>query len=156
MFAATATGLLRFSEWQSRVTVKHKLAFSRVRIRKSLSDNNAVRALSLGFDLQSAAEFPLQFEIKRLETQFANQYPPKKDYEQPVIMLRPNQEGWFNDHFISLEKVDLKGKTAEGTISAQIRYGRPDNLTQEFEIKKRIYIRFSAEGNIEATEWHDI
>ena len=157
MFAVVTTGLLRFTEWRFRVTAKDKLAFHDLRIFRTLANDGSISAIRLGFRLRNIATFPIQFEVQEMNTEFMNSlYPPKKTYEKKKIFIPVNGLGWFDDHDIGLASIEKKNKTIGGSIHARLKYGRPENLNQELEFKKKVFIKFDNRGNVQATEWQDI
>ena len=157
MFAVIATGLLRFDEWRFRVTAKDKLAFHDLKIARTLSGDGSASAIKLGFRFRNLATFPIQFEIQEMRTELMNNlYPPKKAYEEKRILIPVNGLGWFNDHNIELSNVSKKNKVMEGSIHAHLKYGRPENLNQELELRKRVFVKFDNRGDVQVMEWHDI
>ena len=97
MFAAIPTGLVRFAEWKYRTIVQDKIVFNKVRVSKILANDGSVRALRLGFQLNSSAMFPVAFRVSELATQLMEYFPPKKRYEQDKVIIPPQGFGWFDD-----------------------------------------------------------
>ncbi len=61
-FAGATTGLLRFDEWRYRNSALHKLVFRDIRVTRIVGDDKRLVAVRLGFGLESAAIFPIQFK----------------------------------------------------------------------------------------------
>ena len=157
VFAVIATGLLRFDEWRFRVTAKDKLAFHDLRVFRTLANDGSVFAIRLGFRLRNIATFPIQFEVQEMNTEFMNSlYPPKKTYEKKKIFIPVNGLGWFDDYDIGLANIEKKNKTIGGYIHARLKYGRPENLNQELEFKKKVFVKFDDKGNMQVAEWSDV
>ena len=156
MFAMATTGLLRFDEWRTRTTAKNKLVFSSLRIKKVLSGDGSVSAVSIGFQLRNMATFPMQFSVQKMRTKLMNAFPPKEDYENDTINVSANSNGWFDDHLIRLANVATKGKLAEGTIYVYLKYGRPGRLDHTLELNKKVLLKFDDQGDVQAVEWYDL
>ena len=155
-FAGITTGLLKFSEWKLRAA-KDKLVFHDLKISKMLSGDGSVSAIKIGFILQNAATFPIQFEIQNLDTELMNSlYPPKKAYDKNKVLMSPNKLGWFSDHAIPLKDIQRKNSVIEGSIYTRLKYGRPENLSQELEFKKKVFIKFDDRGNVQTVDWYVI
>ena len=154
-FAMTATGLLRFSEWRFRVTAKDKLSFSNVRVRKRLSEQGVVSGVQIGCELKNEALFPMEFVIQSAQTRIFDLYPPKRDYEKDDTTIPANGFGWFDDHEIPLDSIQPHGLIAEALISLRLKYGRPKKTNHELTINKKIFIKFTSQGDIEFFNWQD-
>ena len=156
MFAMVTTGLLRFDEWRTRTTAKNKLVFSSLRIKKVLSGDGSVSAVSIGFQLRNMATFPMQFSVQKMRTKLMTTFPPKKDYENDTITVSANSNGWFDDHFIKMADVSTKGKLAEGTMYVYLKYGRPGRLDHTLELNKKVFLKFDDRGDVQGVEWYDL
>ena len=154
MFAAIPTGLVRFAEWKYRTIVEGKLVFNKVRVSKSLANDGSVRALRLGFQLNSSAMFPVEFRVSELDTQFIDYYPPKKRYEQDKIIVPPQGFGWFDDHTIEVPRPP-RDQTVEGHIKFYVDYGKIDQLVRSLSMRKKIFFRFDKNGDMTSCEWID-
>ena len=154
-FAAIPTGLLRFSEWKYRVTVKDKLIFANIRVRKILPENeSSVIGVSLGFQLRNIATFPIEFSVPDIKTELLEEYSPNKPFLVETVTVPPGNNGWFDDHKIELKGNQWNGKTLEGSIRARIKYGRPGNLKQEIALNKKVYVKFDNHGNVLAEQYN--
>ena len=156
MFAMVTTGLLRFDEWRMRTTAKNKLVFSSLRIKKVLSGDGSVSAVSIGFQLRNIATFPMQFSVQKMRTKLMNAFPPKEDYENDTITVSVNNNGWFDDHLIRLADVTTKGKLAEGTICVYLKYGRPGRIDHTLELNKKVFLEFDDRGDVQVGDWYDL
>ena len=154
MFAAIPTGLVRFSEWKYRTIVQDKLVFNKVRVSKSLANDGSVRALRLGFQLNSSAMFPVAFRVSELATQLMEYFPPKKRYEQDKVIIPPQGFGWFDDHTIEVPNPP-KDQSVEGQIEFCVDYGKIDHLDRSLSMRKKIFFRFDKNGDITSCEWID-
>ena len=155
MFAAATTGVLRFSEWRFRVTTKDKLSFQNIRIARILSEQGQVTGVRLGLQVHNQALYPIEFERIEMQTSLNGLYPNKIPYQNNVAVIPPNGWGFFDDHGIDLGQTDRAGKIFEGSLYARLVYGRPNKLDREMEIKKKIFVKFSVQGDIEVCEWAD-
>lgn len=160
MFAAVTTILFRISEWKLKVTAKDKLAFASIRFIKNLSADGVLAALQLGFQVNNHALFPIQFAIREMQTELTDKfYPAKKPYAQDTLTISVNGRGWFDDNPISLDKNKvtlLRNRVVEGLMYVRLAYGRPDNLKYEMEIKKKIFVLFTENGDVRLSHWYDI
>ena len=160
MFAAVTTILFRISEWKFKVTAKDKLAFASVRFIKNVSADGVLAALQLGFQVNNHATFPIQFAIREMQTELTDKfYPNKKPYAQDTLTISANGRGWFDDNPIALDKnkvTMLRGKVVEGLLDVRLTYGKPGDLKYEMEIKKKIFVLFTANGDAQLSHWYDI
>lgn len=151
MFAATVTGLLRYTEWKELQRVEGKLYLvtpSIVLIQK--------QGYALGVQMQNNAVFPVEVEIEDLRTQIDSKLPKGKRLAGKRIILQPNNVGWFYDNSVEIEIP--KPGTIEGTLEAKLKYGRVGSRLQyKLEEKKQITARFDEEGKWAAPAlWTDI
>ena len=145
-FAFGMHGLCRLQEWNYKNKVKDKLIFSTANLNKVPKNDLAFR---LGFALHNAAEFPIQFEITSLKTDFGEDIKRKRIKEQErkkIIDIPANGKGWFNDEPIELSDFPAS-QAVYGYIEASIKYGRPNKRKYEIEFKKNIDVWFDDNKN---------
>lgn len=154
MFAATATGMLRFDEWRFRQRVKDKLNFSDVRVAKKLNAAGAVESIVLGFILRSSAVFPIEFDVQELQTRLGETFPPKKLYKKARLIIPAGGSGWFDDYPINVTNVS-KGQSLEGSMNFTVMYGRPDQLKHTLSKNIQVFIGFDEKGDARLGHWNE-
>lgn len=124
-FGATATGVLRISEYRQRVSIDGKVAFSRPTLNVALAeDEKKIERISLGFQLSSSADFPIEFQVVELETEINQRVPVNKfkKSEAKTLELPPRGSGFYRDGDIEIgEVID---KRVEGRITFKVNYWR--------------------------------
>ena len=155
LLAAGINTLLRFDEWKYRVTTKDKLSFSKLMLGRIISDNGSAIGIKLGFQLKNAASFPIEYSIQSIQTQIGGEYAPNRPLEKDTYEISAFENGWFYNHAISLETIQPPARAVEGSLNAIITYGRPRNQNREMEIKKKIFVKFNSQGDVENIEWYD-
>ena len=160
LFASSAAGMLRFSEWRFRNRVADKLVFANMRIGAVVdSKEGRLAALRFGFNLSNLATFPILFRIDEMQTSMTDQngarsfYPPRKEYEQNEISVSPNAIGWFEDHNI-LVPGDLRGSVV-AQIVCKVVYGKGERLGHILPIKKKAVLQFNENGMTGGENWYD-
>ena len=154
LFASSATGMLRFSEWRLHNRVADKLVFDSMRIG---GDSN--EGLRFGFNLRNFATFPIRFRIDEVQTSMTDQsgarsfYPPKKAYDLNEISVPPKSIGWFDDYNISVPG-DLRGSVAAQVV-CKIVYGKGERLDHILQIKKKAVLQFNETGMIGRGDWYE-
>ncbi len=94
--------------------------------------------------MNSTAMFPIQFRVAKLNTQFREFYPPKKEYEVTEITVPPHGIGWFDDY-----PIEIQGQSDgvfEGQIECRLEYGKPGRLNNVLDINKKVFFQFNDKG----------
>ena len=106
--------------------------------------------------LFNAALFPIEYSIQTIQTNLSGIYPQNKPHEKKTFTIPANAFGWFYDHMIEFHNSEpLKG-VIEGSLDVQLKYGRSHNLKEEMEIKKKIFVKFNDQGDIDLIEAYDM
>ena len=146
LFAATATGLLRASEWRYRNSVADKLVFDGIRVTPILNEDNIETGISLGINVRNDALFPLSFRVDNVFSRFEGDYPKKIEQIQNSITLPPQGIGYFDDNVINYSKIDFGAY--KGEIKLMLEYGKANKLDYELNIKQIVLISFNNDGKI--------
>lgn len=109
----------------------------------------------LGINLQSSADVPVEFEVSQIKTEVSGVYPQSKPFDLATFLIPPRGIGFFNDFSISVELKEGIAEVREGSVSAIVKYGKAGNRKYILEIKRKVHLRYSAEGNIEAVSWNE-
>lgn len=109
----------------------------------------------LGINLQSRCELPMEFEIKTIRTELGETYPSSKPFKLTVFEIPPQGSGFFNDFSIVLDRQDIGGKVVKGSVVATVLYGSPGKRKYLLDIKREVYLKFGAEGNVELVAWNE-
>ncbi|MEX2616976.1 MAG: hypothetical protein WD767_12850 [Alphaproteobacteria bacterium] len=155
IFSAVATGLLRFDEWRFRQTVKNKLNFASLRVTTKLNLDGSVESVGLGFILNNSALFPVEFAVKSLQTQLADRFPPKREYDTKRFIVAANGNAWFDDFHIEMPDPP-RNQAIEGSIKFEVCYGRPGQLNCTLGKKLKINIGFDGNGNVHGSNWTEL
>ena len=160
LFASSAAGMLRFSEWRFRNRVADKLVFANMRIGGHVDSNEGrLVALRFGFNLSNRATFPIRFRIEEMQTSMTDQngarsfYPPRREYAKNEISVSPNVMGWFEDHNILIPS-DLRGSVV-ALIVCKVVYGKGERLDHILQIKKKAVLQFNEKGMSGGENWYD-
>ncbi len=150
-FAAAATGILRFDEWQVRRRVDGKLTFIGPGAQKILG-----KGIALGVQFYNSAAFPIEFEITELRTEIANKVPKDKLRPNKKLVIPAGQYGWHYDGYIEFE-VPKQG-SVNGLLEAKLKYGSVgSSLKYEIAQKKQLTAQFDDEGNwLGSAIWVDV
>jgi len=151
MFAAVATGLVKFDEWIGRRQVRGKLTFASVRFCKDIRGGNG---FALGVAVRSVADASVEFEIDSMLTRLGNRVPAKRIYDVRKFIIPPQGNGFFDDHLIDIEKPPSPG-TIEGLIECKIKYGHVGNLKYDLTLKKSVVMSFDKDGLPGPGAWND-
>lgn len=155
-FAVVATGLLRFDEWRFRKQAEHKLRFGSVLLQKELSANGtAAVSVGLGFQLNSSAQSPLEWEVKSIETEINGNFPPRKQFKSTKFETPAEGSGWFRDWNVQLPTA-VTNSSVTGKMKFTVLYGHPGrrlySISKEFEV----IITFNPSGDVDHWEWAEI
>ena len=154
-FAMVALGVNQLSQWQAAKSPEGKLQFGGhtvgVKINEKKDGFPAVLGIKLGLSLVSKAQFPLEAEVKELETQIRDRV-PKEPFFPRTIPIGMGGGGHFTNAIIDLEKDISKNAVFSGSIKAKLRYGRPGNLKYEMERNLYLALMFDERGNLASTE----
>lgn len=142
MFASACTGLARFSEWRYENRVEDKLIFHNIRVTIERNANGKVGFIKLGFIVHNSAKFPIQFRVEKLNSQFMEDFPPKKEIKRDGLTVAPGNVGWFDDEAIVPTTLLTIGQYAKGSIQFCLKYGRPNLLDCTLSGKKNVFFRF--------------
>ena len=112
-FAGVATGILRFRELLHKNRIEGNLVCTSPRIAIDLTDSNSY---SLGLNLQSTGEVPIEFEIGKIITKLHSKYPPKKPFELSRFTIPSRGIGFFNDNAIRLPDGSRRSANNVSTI----------------------------------------
>ncbi len=125
-FAATASGVLRLSEYRQRISIDGKLRFNMPELTITLNeDKETVAMINLGFRLSSSADFPLDFWVTEIETQLDHRVPVETlgNTHSQVFQVPPRGLGTFRDGAITVDrKIDAP---FEGKLRFKVNYKRP-------------------------------
>ena len=151
-FAMTATGLLRLDEWTFRNKVKDKVTFSSIRVGRSISKEG----ISLGIQLVSSANFPVDFIVQEIRTQLGDQVPIKSETSSGKRYKIPQQGvGWYHANPIKLKNPPKLG-SIEGLIEFKVLYGKSGSESlYELSEKKVVIVAFNEEGLPTTAAWND-
>ena len=154
LFAASSTGLLRFSEWRYRNSVYDKLHFNKGRVSQVVNEKGHAVALLLGVEVRSSALFPISFSVDKIITEFHGKYPPKKDSKQQIHVIPPNGIGWFDDAAIAIPLTDYG--SYEGKVGCTLKYGRSGALNNKLKADKKVMVNFNEHGSLDKSHpWVD-
>jgi hypothetical protein len=149
-FAFISNGLLNFSEWLDRRSVKDKLVFGQVRTAKHINGPG----IALGITLSSKAAVPIELNVREVRTKLNNRVPPKTTFEKTDFIVPPQGNFWFDDHTIDIGESPKPG-TLEGFAEFTIDYGRPGALNHELVVRKQVVIAFNEQGILTHGVWND-
>ncbi len=150
MFAATATGLLRYSEWRELQRVEGKLGFQSVIVGRDIKGGG----INVGLQFASLATFPLEFEVTEMKTRLGDKI-PALEHKAKRISLPATGIGWCNNNPIELNNPPNPG-TIEGSIEFRVKYGPPgSSLEYGFSGKKQVVAMFNDDGLLTQSSWVD-
>lgn len=153
LFAMSATGMLRISEWWYRISPRNKLAYSNGRIAVAVDGAGDPQALTLGFIVRNLAEFPLTFVVEEIDCRVGTTV--SKHPHTPVpITMSPKGDGWYEGGSIEVPGLSL-GQAAEGHLRAIVRYGRTRSPRHTLVLNKRVHLAISTDGTRVHSEWFD-
>lgn len=155
VFAAFASGLLRFDEWRFRQRVQDKLNFEAGRVGHKSNESGATSAICLGFQLHNAATFPIEFDVQSLHTKLGANFPPNKPYVKTNFSIPPHGSGWFDDHMIEIRD-SPKDNVVEGSIEFVINYGRTGRLKYTLAKHLQVFVGFNNRGAFTDANWMEI
>jgi hypothetical protein len=145
------TWLLRMDEWLYRQRSKDKIAFSRVKFSRNIKGEG----VSIGFEVTNLADFPIDFEVPKLDVRLGNIIPSKDHQQGQVITIPPKCMGWYDSNIIKIDNPPKSG-TVEGCIDFSINYGRSAGAQRHsFSAKKQIVVFFNQDGLLEHGVWND-
>ena len=131
VFAATATGALRISEWRSRITAQNKLIFQQVvpavdfEKEKRTGKSKWIKKVQLCITLQNTAHFPISYVVDDLTTSFESIVNPKPERPIKGAIIQQSTQGWYRDAPIDVRRMQIDKTIFEGQIRFRIRYGFP-------------------------------
>ena len=153
--AAIFTFTLRVSEWRERQRVENKLQYCRPRVmQKKKPGTDDLEGFSIGFELVNKATFPVEFELKSLNTRIGDVYPPNKPYAKRNIVMPPGSTGWFDDWIIKVDSTPSR-EPLEGKIDFTITFGRPGALKHTLARQATVHIGFTPDGKFAGANWHE-
>ena len=150
-FGGTSAGVFFIFELVGKRAIEGKLACVSPRIAVDIKSGEP----SLGINLQSLADVPIEFEVKQIRTEVAGIYSASKPFDLATFLIPPRGVGFFSDYGI---KVVLQGGVSEvkgASVSAVVLYGSSGNRKFSLDIKRKVHLRYNAEGNIEAVSWNE-
>ena len=150
-FGGTSAGVFYVFELVGRRAIEGKLACVSPRIAVDIKSGEP----SLGINLQSLADVPIEFEVKQIRTEVAGSYSASKPFDLATFVIPPRGVGFFNDYGI---KVVLQGgvsEVKEASVRAVVLYGRPGSRKYSLDIRRQVHLRYNGEGNIEAVSWNE-
>ena len=74
--------------------------------------------------MNNAAMFPIQFKVAKLNTQFMQSYPPKKEHKVTEVTIPPHGNGRFDDYSIEIRSPVRRGIRRTNTMPAGVREAR--------------------------------
>lgn len=148
-FGGAAAGVFFTLAVVDRYKVSGRLALASPRIALDLASGD----VSLGVNLQSLAEVPIEFEIKEIRTQLSGTYASNKPFDRTTFEVPPHGVGFFSDYAIELKQGSLAGKVLDGSVIAMIAYGRPGSRKNVLNVKCGVHLRYGAQGSLEGTSW---
>ena len=150
VFAAVASGLLRFDEWRDRRRVDGKLAFRSVIVGRDIKG----RGLIIGLRLHSSAAFPLEFEVTEVRTRLGDKI-PALEHKPKKLTIPAGGTGWYNDNPIELINPPRPG-TIEGSIEFRVNFGLPgSSLKYSLSGKKHVVAAFNDDALLTEGIWND-
>ena len=141
------TLIFQVYSWWPQHSAEHKIVFDGVLAPKVLADNGTVKGLQLGINFKNLAEFPIEYRVTKMETQFMGLYPPKKPYRTKGGIIPPLGIRHFTDNSIELPPPQ-RNKIVEAHIDYRLEYGKPKHLDHFIEGKIGKSFRYDEEGNL--------
>ena len=115
-FGGAAIGIFYVFELVGKRSIEGRLSCISPRVAIDIRTGE----LSLGINLLSACDLPIQFEIKSLRTELNGTYPSSKPFELIVFDIPPHGVGFFSDFGINLKGQATAGKVIKGTVIATV------------------------------------
>ena len=150
-FGGASAGAFYVFELVKRRAIEGRLACVSPRIALDIVSGE----VSLGVNLQSLADVPIEFEIKQIRTEVAGSYPPSKPFDLSTFVIPPLGVAFFSDFGIKVALQAGVSEVKEGTVRASVLYGRPGSRKYNLDIKRKVHLRYDAAGIIEAFSWNE-
>lgn len=154
-------GLERFTNWQDKNRVQHKLVFNRGRIHLHFdNETNKVLSISLGIEFINNAIFPIEFNVDSIRTKLTDTatnsvyYALNREYEKRNVEVMPRGLGWFFDHSIDLTSLVEANLIAE--LDAEVSYYRAGGEINSMTLKKRTFVFVGKHGMSGGLDWYDV
>ncbi|MGI0016395.1 MAG: hypothetical protein ACREBU_23490 [Nitrososphaera sp.] len=141
--------LVKLDEWLYRVRVKDKIVFSMVRFGKNIHGEG----IFIGFEMNSLADFPIDFDVKSLAVKLGDKVPRDEHQAGRPLTIPPKGKGWCDSNIITIDPP--KPGTIEGHQDFTVRYGRFGELKHSFSGKKQVVAAYNTEGLLTHGSWND-
>jgi len=146
VFAATATGLLRYDEWRYRRSPRDKLIFSNASLGLDyVRDETTGRVIGISqaqvvISLQNLATFPISYVIKEIQSSLEGRINPRPTYRTYRAIVGPMSTVVYRDDLIDMQGFQPK-PILQRTLQFKLKYGHKGWEKQE--ISKRVNISAS-------------
>ncbi len=98
-FAFTANGMFMLKQWLDIRRVEHKLNFNAALLARGVNLEDII----LGIQVNSSANFPLEFEVINLRTQISDRSPIAEFKKGNSFFIPENGVGWYYDNPIQMK-----------------------------------------------------
>src|SRR5207302_159232 len=148
VFAAAATGLLRFGEWMQGIRIDDRLTFTRITQATDVDFSSGLPVLKTAqyqILFYNNARFPLSFTVDHVHSTLENQTSESADNHAMNGLVSPRSERLFVAAPITVNK-PIKGRMI-GRLAFRIKYGRPGHETHILEKKLQVQWGFIQLGD---------
>jgi hypothetical protein len=147
VFAATATGILRISEYRFRVTPLNKLIFQGIVPAVNFikdgrnGKNKGFERVQPGILLTNTAHVPISYKVEDIETSFEGMLNPKPDRKFRGTILEPIVPSIFKDAPIDAKNMQIDKTLYDGRIKFKLKYGFPGQ--ERYYIEKDLNVNIA-------------
>ena len=150
-FGGTSAGMFYVFELAGRRAIDGKLVCVSPRIATDITTGDP----SLGFNLQSMADVPVEFEVKQIRTEIAGVYSASKPFDLATFVIPPRGAGFFSDYGITVLLQGGVSEVKEASIRAVVCYGSTGSRKYNLDIKRKVHLRYNADGIIDGVAWNE-
>ena len=136
-FASVAVGLLRITEWIDKNRVEGKLLFIGPIVSRDIDEENRIKALQLGVQLQNSAHFPMSYIVEEIRTSADSTLPRRGTINSWSGVIQPHMHEDFKDKPIDLANHKV---SCDCKLEIKIRYGRADHEASELTRNLDVHI----------------
>jgi hypothetical protein len=127
VFAATATGLLRFDEWRFRRTARNKVTVETFALgfdyaRDAANKPTAVERAQVSLIIKNDATFPIYYIVDEIASSVDGRVNQNPRFIKQSYYIGAKSTTHFRDDVIDMHALPIKSPL-EGTIKCKLRYG---------------------------------